>query len=78
MTPEEANLLHLGCAMARAMKKLPPQDQGIVLGLVYKAMLWRGWDEGGGIMPAGSRAAEAVRQIADVLLRNGIEVEQYT
>lgn len=64
--------------MSRAMwDKLPQDVQDMVLGHLVLALKWRGWDRRSSDRRGEQHATEEVRQIAEVLLENGCEVEEY-
>lgn len=64
----------------RTFRKLPDPAQEQVMDLLGTAILWREWDESGGITGTakGSHAFEAVQKIVAVFAENGLHLEAYT
>ncbi len=57
----------------RVFAKLPERDQKLVFRKITEALLWRGWDD-----KCRCHACGAVRDIAELFVKNGMEMEEYT
>jgi hypothetical protein len=69
-----------GEILEKALGRLPPGARREVLGRLWQAILFRGWDAiDGGLRPrCRCHAGEAVREIVAVFAAHGVEFEEYT
>lgn len=62
-----------------AYDSLPDEAKDAILACVYKALMWRGWDESAdSILGKGEHARLEIQNIAKILSDNGHSMEEYT
>lgn len=60
---------------------LPEEAKDQFMEIILKAILWRGWDQHGGILGSGEKglgSLKAIMNLCELLQQNGFSMEEYT
>jgi hypothetical protein len=64
--------------MQKAYEAMPPEDREQFWAMLHKAVLWRGWDEGGKHTGLFCHACDFISRLDKLCVKNGVEFEEYT
>lgn len=65
-------------ALQKVYEAMPAVDQAAFWDGLHKAMLWRGWDDGGKHTGLFCHACDFIVKLDELCKKNGVEFEEYT